>query len=226
MLDWLVDIVLPPRCGGCHLVGSWLCDRCLGRIRRLEEPLCRRCGAELDSARDSCGCRGRLHALTRLRSAVAYECPVEPLVQRFKYLGWRQLATPLALLLADRIVVEGLASSSVLHVPLHRERKRQRGFNQAELLARELRRHLNLRNAPGKLVRVRATTPQVGSDRLHRWENVRGAFAWRGRPLDGRALMVVDDVATTGATLEACATALRAAGSGPVIGVTVARVRL
>jgi ComF family protein len=226
VLDWLVDLILPPRCGGCHLVGSWLCDRCRRQIRRLEEPLCRRCGAELDSRQDACGCRTRMHALSRLRSAVAYEGPVEPLVHRFKYQGWRALARPLALLLCDRIVVEGLASSFVLPVPLHRERRRQRGFNQAELLARELRQHLALRDPPGRLVRVRATRPQVGSDRLRRWENVSGAFAWRGGTLDGRSLMVVDDVATTGATLEACAAALKAAGSGPVIGVTVARVRI
>lgn len=188
--------------------------------------MCRRCGAELDSARDACGCRNRLRALSRLRSAVAYEGPVESLVHHFKYRGWRRLAAPLALLLCDRLVVEGLASSSVVPVPLHRSRRRQRGFNQAELLARELRRHLGLQAPPGLLVRVRPTPPQVGQDRLHRWENVQGAFAWRGAPLDGRPLMVVDDVATTGATLEACAAALRAAGAGPVIGATVARVRV
>jgi ComF family protein len=167
-----------------------------------------------------------MHSLSRLRSAVAYEGPVEPLLHRFKYQGWRALARPLALLLCDRIAVEGQASSFVIPVPLHSSRRRQRGFNQAELLARELRQQLGLRDPAGRLIRVRATRPQVGSDRLRRWENVQGAFAWRGPALDGRPLMVVDDVATTGATLEACAAALKAAGSGPVIGVTVARVRI
>lgn len=226
MLERLVDLVFPPRCGGCHLAGEWLCDICRRRIRRLEEPLCRRCGAELDSSRDSCGCKGRLHALSRLRSAVAYEGPVESLVHRFKYQGWQRLAAPLAALLCDRLVIEGLASSYVVAVPLHDDRRRERGFNQSELLAAELRRNLQLREPPGRLVRVRSTVPQVGNDRLRRWENVRGAFAWRGRALAGRPLLVVDDVATTGATLEACAAALKAAGSGPVTGVTVARVRV
>jgi ComF family protein len=225
VLESLLDLLLPPRCGGCHLPGSWLCGVCRRRIRRLEEP-CRRCGAELDSARDGCGCRSRLHALARLRSAVAYEGPVESLVQRFKYDGWRRLAAPLAVLLAERVLLEGLAASHVVPVPLHPQRRRQRGFNQAELLARELRRRTGLQEPAGRLIRVRPTVPQVGKDRLHRWENVRGAFAWRGPPLEGRPLMVVDDVATTGATLEACASALKAGGAGPVIGVTVARVRL
>ena len=226
MLSYLIDLLMPPRCASCRLTGAWLCDTCRRRIRRLEEPLCRRCGAELESPRAGCGCRGRLRALTRLRSAVAYEGPVEPIVQRFKYQGWRRLAEPLAILLAERLVVEGLAASTLVPVPLHPRRQRERGFNQAELLVSELARRLDLRAAPGRLVRVRHTVPQVGKDRIHRWENVRDAFAWAGPPLRGRPLMVVDDVATTGATLEACAAALRAAGSGPVIGVTVARVRL
>ena len=186
--------------------------------------MCRRGGAEVEHARRDCGCRSRLRALSRLRSAVAYEGPIELAVQRFKYPGWRRLAGPLALLLAERLLVEGLAGSWAVAVPLHPERFRQRGFNQAELLARELRARLALDQAPGHLVRVRATQPQVGLDRLWRLENVRGAFARRGPDLGGRPLLLVDDVATTGATLDACAAALRASGSGAVIGATVARV--
>jgi competence protein ComFC len=186
--------------------------------------MCRRCGVELESAQRYCGCRGRLRALSRLRSAVAYEGPIELVVQRFKYEGWRRLAGPLALLLAERLVVEGLSADWVLAVPLHPSRLRQRGFNQADLLAVELRRRLALGKLPGELVRTRATPPQVGHDRLWRLKNVRGAFAWRGADLAGRSLLLVDDVATTGATLEACAAALRASGSGSVVGASVARV--
>src|SRR4030088_3134402 len=98
-------MLLPPRCGGCHEVGSWLCRRCRARIRRLEEPLCRRCGAEVESARSECGCRHRLKALSRLRSAAAYEGPLEVALQRVKYRGWRRLAQPLAPLVAESLVV-------------------------------------------------------------------------------------------------------------------------
>jgi len=224
MRSRLLDIILPPRCGGCNMVGSWLCDSCRARIRRLEEPLCRRCGAEVESARNSCGCRKRLRSLARLRSAAAYEGPIEVALQRFKYHGWRRLAEPLALLMAERLVVEGLAASWAIAVPLHSSRLRQRGFNQSELLARELCKRLTLTKAPGELVRTRATPPQVGHDRRWRLENVRGAFAWHGGPLEGRSILLIDDVATTGATLEACAAALRSGGSGPVMGVSVARV--
>jgi ComF family protein len=224
VLSGFIDLMLPPRCGGCRTVGAWLCERCRSRVRRLEEPICRRCGAEVESARKQCGCQNRLRALARLRSAVAYEGPIELAVQRFKYQGWRRLAAPLALMLAERLVVEGLAAPWALAVPLHPARLRQRGFNQAELLATELRLRLALGQPPGELIRIRATPPQVGHDRLSRLENVRGAFAWRGADLTGQSVLVVDDVATTGATLDACAAALRESGSGPVIGVSVARV--
>src|SRR5438105_2693426 len=152
----------------CRRVGSWLCDRCGTRIRRLEERLCRGCGVELFSARKDCACSVRLKSLTRLRSAVAYEGPIEPAVHRFKYEGWRRLAGPLASLIAERLAVEGVSAPWVVAVPLHPMRERQRGFNQAELLARELRRRLGSGVPPGVLVRTRATPPQVGHDRKRR----------------------------------------------------------
>lgn len=208
-------------------MGSWLCARCRTWIRRLEEPLCLRCGVEVESARSECGCRSRLRSIARLRSAAAYEGPLEVAIHRFKYQGWRRLAGPLALLMAERLAIEGLAARFALAVPLHPARLRERGFNQADLLARELRRRLALAAPPpGELVRTRQTPPQVGHDRIWRLANVRGAFDWRGDPLDGSPVLLVDDVATTGATLDACASALRAAGSGPVIGVSIARVNV
>jgi ComF family protein len=222
----LLDLILPPRCGGCRRIGSWLCADCRHRVRRLEEPMCRRCGVELPSAREQCGCRHRLTSLTRLRSAVAYEGPIEGAVHRFKYQGWKRLARPLAELLAERLSIEGVSAPWVVPVPLHPSRFRQRGFNQAELLARELQRHLALASPQGGLHRIRATPPQVGHDRRWRLQNVSGAFEWRGGALDGAAILVIDDVATTGATLDACASALRAAGSGPITGVSVARVNV
>jgi ComF family protein len=224
VLSAFFDFLLPPRCGGCARVGAWLCERCRARIRYLQEPLCRRCGAEVETPRADCGCRTRLHSLSRLRSAVAYEGPIELAIQRLKYRGWRRLAEPLALLLVERLAVEGLAASWVVPVPLHGDRLRMRGFNQSELLVHQVRARMAVELPPGHLVRVRATPPQVGHDRRWRQNNVHGAFNWQGAGLGGRSILLIDDVATTGATLEACAAALKAGGSGAVIGAAVARV--
>jgi ComF family protein len=225
VLETLLDLVLPPRCGGCGGLGSLYCDGCRRRTRRLEEPICGRCGAEVEHARSTCGCRARIRRLTRLRSAAAYEGPLEKALHRFKYEGRRPLARPLALLLAERLAVDGLAAEAITWVPLHERRHSHRGYNQAELLGRELAHLTGLPALPG-LVRVRDTPAQVGLDRLRRQANVAGAFRWEGKELARRSLLLVDDVATTGATLEACAGALKASAAGAVIGFTVARVKL
>jgi ComF family protein len=171
-----------------------------------------------------CGCRHRLRALWRARSAAAYEGPLEKAIHRFKYEGWRALAPVLAGLAADRLAVEIPPGAVIVAVPLHPRRRRARGYNQSELLAAELRSWLHLAAPDGRLCRQRDTPPQVGLDRLRRYANVDGAFAWQGPQLTGETVVVVDDVTTTGATLEACAAALRAGGSGRVLGLTVARV--
>src|SRR2546428_10934940 len=109
-----------------------MCHRRRSEVRRLEEPLCRRCGVELPSARKDCGCRGRLRSLARLRSAVAYEGPIEQAVHRYKNEGWRRLAGPLAQLVAERLVVVGLAARCVVAVPLNTNRLHDHRINQAE----------------------------------------------------------------------------------------------
>ncbi|MDQ6919661.1 MAG: ComF family protein [Candidatus Dormibacteraeota bacterium] len=225
MLETLLDLLLPPRCGGCGRLGSLYCESCRRRTRHLEEPICGRCGAEVEHARSSCGCQARIPCLTRLRSAAAYEGPLEKAIHRFKYEGRRPLARPLALLLAERLAMDGIAGEVITWVPLHKQRHRRRGYNQAELLARELARLCGLPTLAG-LVRLRDTPAQVGLDRLRRQANMAGAFGWEGKKLARRSLLLIDDVATTGATLEACAGALKAAGAGAVIGFTVARVKL
>src|SRR5437588_8582557 len=211
----LIDLLLPPRCGSCRAVGAWLCHACLARVRPLTEPLCRRCGRELSFSGDSCGCRHRLRCLSRARSAAEYGGPLERAIHRFEYENWRALAPALARLAADQLAAEVPTGAALVAVPLHPRRQRGRGYNQSELLADELRHLLGPRPGgrgrspapPGRLVRLRDTPPQVGLDRLSRRANVAGAFGWRGPALGGLPVVVVDDVTTTGATLEACAQA-------------------
>jgi len=161
-----------------------------------------------------------------LRAAAAYEGPLERAIHRFKYEGWRSLAPPLAALLADRLAVDALPASLLVPVPLHRRRLKTRGYNQAELLAKDLARALHVKPPCTALCRTSDTAPQVGLDRLRRQNNVMGAFTWRAPPLHGEPVLIIDDVATTGATLEACARALKDAGSGSLTGLVLARVRI
>ncbi len=192
----------------------------------MEEPICPHCGRELEFAGAGCGCRTRLRCLWHARSAAAYEGPLERAIHRFKYEGWRALAPVLAALSVEHLAAEALPGALITAVPLHPRRRRSRGYNQSELLAAEFRTRLGLAQPRGRLVRLRDTQPQVGLDRLRRQANVNDAFAWRGPSLVGQPTILVDDVTTTGATLEACAAALRAGGSGPVLGFTVAHVLL
>src|SRR5260370_39248216 len=115
--------------------------------------------------------------------------------------------------MAERLAVEGVGARMVVAVPLHPQRQRLRGYNQSELLSRELRKLLGLRSPPGVLVRTRATPPQVGNDRKRRLVNVAGAFTWHGAHMNGETVLLIDDAATTGATPNPFRSALRAAGS-------------
>ncbi len=222
LLDWL----LPPRCGGCGALGSWLCARCLLLIEPVVEPICGRCGRRLEVRGEPCTCRQRLQALEAVRSAAVYEGPLERAIHRLKYRGRRPLARALAGLLVERFEPFLQPGAILEPVPLHRRRRRRRGFNQSQLLADELRLAWPVGHARGHLVRRRDTRSQVGLDRAQRRRNVEGAFRWQGPDLRGRPVLLVDDVITTCATVEACARVLREAGAGDVRALSVARVNV
>jgi ComF family protein len=144
-------------------------------------------------------------------------------VHKFKYDGVTALAEPLASLMAEYWLGEPTSVDVLVPVPLHRSRVRERGFNQAALLARELSKRIHLPVDELTLVRQRATASQVDLDIAERTENVRDAFRWSTNALAGKRVLVIDDVCTTGATLEACATALYDGGARSVQALTLAR---
>jgi ComF family protein len=117
------------------------------------------------------------------------------------------------------------SADAVVPVPLHPDRKRERGYNQAELIARPLAKRLGIGMAPRLLIRTKPRPPQLLLSRSERWKSVHGAYATRdGVRVDNLRILLVDDVMTTGATLDACARALRKAGAAEVFGLTVARL--
>jgi ComF family protein len=179
----------------------------------------------MEGAISCTNCGGRPWHLSTIIPACRYEGAVQGLIQRFKYGRDIALARPLGILLARSLDDERLAGcifDALVPVPLHPRRRRERGFNQAELLAARLSRVAGI--PVRRLIRrSRATPPQAGFDRVERMENLRDAFALR-RPIpSGGVFLLVDDVSTTGATLDACAAVLREGGASEVFAVVVAR---
>jgi ComF family protein len=215
-LSSLVRLLLPRRCAACGRPGDWLCDGCGARMRALAAPLCARCGSPTALAVTACRACSRLRWLATARSAFWLDGPLAELVSRWK----RGEISPARL--GAVLVVHELPrppAEALVVVPAVRDRRLLRGADPPAELAAELGRWWDLPVA-GLLRRTRDVRPQRGLDAAGRRRNVRGAFSARAGP---RAVALVDDVYTTGATTGAAATALRAAGAARVEVVTFAR---
>ena len=167
-------------------------------------------------------CRLGLQGFDAVYSYGSYEGTLRELVHLFKYSGVRPLAGPFGRLLVQAMPREA-GFDVIVPMPLHWFKQWQRGFNQADLLAREIGKKWNL-PVRNMIRRRRATVPQAGLSNAKRRANVRGAFTVkRGRPLDGMRVLLVDDVVTTGATASACARVLKRAGAAQVVLLALAR---
>src|SRR5262245_10087853 len=232
-VDAVLSVVLAPSCAACDELldrptRGPVCDQCWDSIRPLTPPLCDRCGDPLPAWRSISiplalcpRCRRARRLVDRARAIGSYGGALRAIVHAMKYEGRRSLARPLAALMRRRGADMLDGAACVVPVPLHRSRLRQRGFNQAVDLAR----HLGLPVIPA-LHRIRATSSQTGLPAAQRHRNVRDAFGLTraGRLLAGATVVLVDDVSTTGATLEACARALKEIGVAEVRALTAARV--
>lgn len=225
----VVDFILPPTCGLCReLVAEpgALCASCWGSASFIAAPWCACCGMPFSLPVDE----GALCALclteppvyAKARAALAYDETSRRLIGRFKYSDQTHLLPTLTpwLLRAAR---ELLPADVIVPVPLHRWRLLRRKYNQSALLALAVGQKLDVLVDLLALQRQRATRPQVGMKREERLKNVRDAFIAAPR-LAGKTVLLVDDVLTTGATLDACSTALLAAGAREVRVLTLARV--
>jgi ComF family protein len=228
----ILAVVFPEDCALCGAslgrptLGP-LCPGCWQALPRHGGRLCT-CGLPLGGSADACGrCRRGLCPFAAGRSLGPYSGALRTLIHELKFRGRRRVADHLAdALLADPALDRLLGGADVLvPVPLHPRRRRERGFNQAELLARALARRGGPACVPEALVRRKETAPQSGLSAAARRRNVAGAFAVRRRAaVAGRIVVLVDDVFTTGAPAAACTRALLKAGAREVRLVTVARV--
>jgi ComF family protein len=216
----LLGLLLPQRCAVCACSGTPLCQPCRGRLRLLRAPLCARCGAPTAWPVERCReCSGRRLAFATARAAVLYDRSARSLVAAWKERGIRVLAAAAAELVCEALPVPPV--EGLVFVPPDGERLLRRGHNPARELALELGERWRL-PVGDVLVRARRSVRQRGLSRAERRTNVRGAFRAR-RGAMPRAVCLVDDVYTTGATASAAATVLRAAGAREIHVVTLAR---
>lgn len=226
LFDWLrrgLDLLFPPHCVACSQVGTWFCDDCLASVEPVPHPLCPRCGRPAPVERLCAQCRIHPLRLDGIRSVAVHDGALRQAIHHLKYRRRRELALTLGGLLFEYWQEANLPTDLVIPVPLHPSRQKERGFNQAGLLASVLAERARLPLNDRHLTRTRATPPQVGLGAEERKVNVQDAFTWEGNRLEGVRVLLIDDVCTTGATLEACAVALRAGGAGSVWALTLAR---
>jgi ComF family protein len=224
----LLDLLYPPVCISCKASASWLCQICLSQINFITTPVCNRCGTPAPSPVLACRqCQNNpLQDIDGIRSAALFEDnPIRPAIHFLKYRNHKAVAAILATTLAETYQRYQISGQVIVPVPLHAARLRQRGYNQTELLARALGPLLKLPVNTKTLQRTRSTQSQMTLGVNERHQNVVDAFACSNSTLSGRTVILIDDVCTTGSTLDACASALKKSGAAAVWGLTLAKAR-
>ncbi|KPK47926.1 MAG: hypothetical protein AMJ77_01650 [Dehalococcoidia bacterium SM23_28_2] len=220
----VLDVLFPARCVGCGAFGSFLCQACQAELPSARPPRCPICWQPQRQGALCGRCREERPAFQGARSLYLYEGAARETVHALKYNHLSALAKPMAQLMAPCLEAEAIEAEVVMAVPLYGRRQRLRGYNQSALLARELSRLCGLPLAGRGLARRRNTPPQARSaEAEERRRNVADAFIADRRRVEGRRILLIDDVMTTGATLDACARALRQAGAVSVWALTFAR---
>jgi competence protein ComFC len=229
LLDW----TFPRTCAGCaaplgsEITGP-LCAKCRPGLKHIERA-CLRCAKPLGQFIDVLGpciyCRDFKYHFDSAIAAGEYNGALRAMIISFKYERRKDLFPELSGFFQGAVLkrLTGPKIDAVVPVPLHRKREQERGFNQSEMFARPLASALGAELAAGKLQRLRLTKSQVGLTPTQRFENVAGAFEVKGGDFEGKCVLLIDDVMTTGATGSECAKVLKAAGATHVFFAVLAR---
>ncbi len=216
----LLNIVFPRRCPVCGDIvtpdGGRICGGCVGILKYAEEPCCLKCGVPLkDDADGYCpGCSGRERFFDRGRAAFIYDDVLSLSIYGFKYHGRQEYAA----FYADEIIkrlgrfIEAVSPEALVPIPLHKSRYRKRGYNQAELIAERLSRRLGIPCEPGLLIREKNTKPQKDLGEKERQNNLKKAFKIGRNDVSLSTVMLIDDIYTTGSTMDSAAACLKENG--------------
>jgi competence protein ComFC len=218
-----LDLVYPPHCGGCDNPGARWCTDCQKNTLQIHPPVCACCGQSQTTDGLCLGCQAKAPSYTAMRSWAVYEGSLRNALHRLKYKGDMALGEVLARPLIRMVIELSWLVDLVVPVPISLARRAQRGYNQAALLAWPLALSCGLEYGPKALLKTRDIRSQVGLDLAQRYENVSGAYQAQAQMVKDKVVLVVDDVATSGATMQACSKALLAAGSRQVYGLTLTR---
>ena len=219
-----VDWLYPPVCGGCGKSGTRWCQSCQDQVQKLQEQIiCPRCGSIEPHGLLCKDCQIHLPSFEACRSWGRYHGPLREAIHRLKYKNDIGLAEVLAAHLVDQFFNSGWKIDLITAVPLGLKRRKQRGYNQSNLLALPVALATNVPYQPKAIDRSRETLSQVGLSAQLRQENVRDAFIARSPLVNNKVVMIVDDVTTTGATLNACAQSLLDGGAIRVYCLTLAK---
>jgi len=218
-----LDLLFPPSCGGCGKLGTRWCIECQQNLTRVPLPVCETCGSPQAVIGICQECQITRPAFFALRSCSVYKEPIRPALLKLKYRREIALGEALAWNVAAFLDGLGWQADSVVPIPLSGQRLMERGYNQVDLIAHPLARLMGWQYSRGALCRSRHTRSQVGLAGAERRKNVLAAFTAESRFVTGKTILLVDDVATTGATLSSASASLMEAGADRVYALTVSR---
>jgi competence protein ComFC len=220
-----LDLLFPRWCLGCGREGDFICGACRQSLKRITPPVCPRCGRPLSDGptHDGCpGCAGWPGVIDGIRAPFLFDGVMRTAIHEFKYRNLKALAPLLSGLLYKYYTASPVPGDVLVPVPVHRHRLKERGYNQSALLARNLGKLSGLPVVTDCLVRLKHAPPQARSAGIEaRQRNVAGAFTCRDGRLRGKHVILIDDVSTSGATLNTCAGVLKASGAATVWGLVL-----
>jgi ComF family protein len=219
----VLNFVFPTHCVECNTTGSFICNDCLKKLHHIQSPYCHKCGLPFSSSKFVHDCYCSIQGIDGIRSLYLYEGSIRRAIYAFKYGNLRAISHYFARMLFENIGNIPITGEVLVPVPLHNKRLRQRGYNQAALLSKELGKLTGIAVNERTLYKIVDTKSQTQFNFLERRENTREAFACRDQRLTGKRVILIDDVCTTGATLSACAETLKKNGTYSVWGLTIAR---
>lgn len=216
-------MLFPPACGGCGKLGARWCVDCQQKLVPVPEPICKICG-EPQMAAEICNkCLTTRPAFIALRSCAVFNEPIRPALHKLKYRREVGLGEALAWNVAVFLDKLNWKADAITPIPLSEQRFAERGYNQVDLIAHPLARLMRWKYLPGALRRSRHTHSQVGLSAVERKNNVSGAFLANSQLVKEKTILLVDDVATTGATLDSASRSLVEAGAQKVYALTFAK---